>query len=217
MPVLNFLIQPGRVPPWLRAPLMSVLANLPLRERGVQNTIEFVLSVHPSNSRYEGSAGAAKGSAITHEALHAASRLLSSPPHGVLPEKWFTAIAPQLFSLLQGEGQSEMDRAAAFIIGFGILGRKQYGAPGMPGWRAFVEPMLRCIDPTLFSTGSFEDLSSAAEEPIITLGVSKVLVSSLDVAQSLQRLTGLVTSHPHPSLTKRLLRPILLPLWSLSR
>lgn len=217
MPVLNFLIQPGRVPLWLRAPLMSVLAVLPLRERGVQNTIEFVLSVHPSSSRYEGSAGAAKGSAISHEALNAASKLLSSPPHGVLPEKWFTAIAPQLFILLQGEGDSEMDRAAAFIIGFGILGRKQYGAPGMPGWRAFVEPMLRCIDPTLVSTDCFEDLSSTADEPIITLGASKVLVSSLEVAQSLQRLMVLVTSHPHPSLTKRLLRPILLPLWSLSR
>jgi hypothetical protein len=47
------------------------------------------------------------------------------------PERWFSGIAPQLFALLQGEGEPEMDRAAAFIIGFGILGRKQYGAPGV--------------------------------------------------------------------------------------
>ena len=148
---------------------------------------------------------------MSHEALNAASKLLSSPPVGVTPEKWFAGIAPQLFSLLQGEGEAEMDKAAAFIIGFGILGRKQYGAPGMSGWKAFVEPMLRCIDPTLVSTTSSE------EEPIVTLGTPKVLVSSHDVAQSLQRFTALVSSHPHPSLTKRLLRPILLPLWSLSR
>jgi hypothetical protein len=130
IPVLNLLIQPGRVQPWLRTPLISALATLPLRERGVQNTIEFILSVHPSNSRYEGSAGGTKGSGISHEALNSASRLLSSPPAGMSPEKWFSGIAPQLLSLLQGEGEPEMDRAAAFIIGFGILGRKQYGAPG---------------------------------------------------------------------------------------
>ena len=76
------------------------------------------------------SANAGKGSGISHEALNAASRLLSSPPSGMPPEEWFTGIAPQLFALLEGEGEPEMDRAAAFVIGFGILGRKQYGAPG---------------------------------------------------------------------------------------
>jgi hypothetical protein len=196
---------------------MSALAVLPLRERGVQNTIEFVLSVHPSNSRYEPSAGGAKGAGMSHEALNAASRLLSAPPGGVPQERWFSSIAPQLFSLLEGEGEPDMDRAAAFIIGFGILGRKQYGAPGMPGWKAFAEPMLRCIDPSVVSASSLEDTSSNMGESIITLRPSRILVSSLEVARSLKRLTALVTSHPHPSLTKRLLQPILLCLWSLSR
>jgi hypothetical protein len=214
MPVLNFLIQPGRVPIWLRQPLMSALAVLPLRERGVQNTIEFILSVHPSNSRYDGSTGGKKGSGMSHEALNAASRLLSAPPNGISQEIWFSSIASQLFSLLQGEGEPEMDRAAAFIIGFGILGRKQYGAPGMPGWKALVEPMLHGIDPSIAPTS--DELKLSTEEPIITLGISKVLVSSDEVAKSLQRLTALLSSHPNPSLTRRLLRPILLPLWSLS-
>jgi hypothetical protein len=48
----------------------------------------------------------------------------------MLPEDWFNGIAPQLFALLQGEGEPEMDRAAAYVIGFGILGRRQYGARG---------------------------------------------------------------------------------------
>ncbi|KAG0651402.1 hypothetical protein D0Z07_1672 [Hyphodiscus hymeniophilus] len=211
MPVLSFLIQPGRVPSWLRHPLMSALALLPLRERGVQNAIEFILSVHPSNSQYEGS-GSKKGSGISHEALNAASRLLSAPPSGVPKEKWFSQIAPQLFSLLEGEGEAEMDKAAAFIIGFGILGRKQYGAPGLPGWEAFVKPMLHGIDPSAFPTCD----QSSTEESIVTLDSSNALVSSNEVARSLQRVTALLSSHPNPALTKRLLRPIVLPLWSLS-
>lgn len=129
MPVLNLLIQPGRVPQELHAILISTLARLPLRPRGVQHAIEFVLSVHPSTSNAAGGTG--RGSSISHEALHASSKLLSSPPTGMSAQEWFDGIAPQLFSLLQGEGEPGMDKAAAYIIGFGILGRKQFGAPGM--------------------------------------------------------------------------------------
>ena len=128
--MLNVLVQPGRTQPWLRVPLISALALLPHRPRGVQDTIEFVLSVHPS-ARLSAPSGSDKRSGISHEALNAASRLLSSSPGGMTPDRWFSGIAPQLFSLLQGEGEPEMDKAAAFIIGFGILGRRQYGAPGM--------------------------------------------------------------------------------------
>lgn len=128
--MLTVLVQPSRTQPWLRAPLISTLALLPLRPRGVQTTIEFVLSVHPS-ARLNAPSGSDQRSGISHEALNAASRLLSSPPGGMTPDDWFSGIGPQLFSLLQGEGEPEMDKAAAFIIGFGVLGRKQYGAPGM--------------------------------------------------------------------------------------
>jgi hypothetical protein len=212
MPVLNLLVQPDRVQPWLRIPLISALARLPLRPRGVQHTIEFILSVHPSSAGNNASAITGRGASISHEALNAASRLLSSPPVSMSPEKWFHGIAPQLFSLLEGEGEPEMDKAAAFVIGFGILGRKQFGAPGMPGWRTFVEPILASIDPALSITAS----SKQPLDDIETLGSPKVLVSAPDVSKGLQRLSTLLTSHPHPSLTKRLLNPILLPLWSLS-
>ena len=131
MPALNLLIQPGRTEPWLREPLISALATLPLRNRGVQDTIEFIFSIHPSSAGYNAAANAGRGAPITQEALSAASKLLSTPPMGMSPDCWFTGIAPQLFLLLDGEGEPEMDRAAAFVIGFGILGRKAYGAPGM--------------------------------------------------------------------------------------
>ena len=212
MSVLNLLVQPDRVQPWLRTPLISALARLPLRPRGVQDTIEFILSVHPSSAARNASGSSGRGSSISHEALSAASRLLSSPPVSMSPEKWFYGIAPQLFSLLEGEGEPEMDKAAAFVIGFGILGRKQFGAPGMPGWKAFVEPLLVAIDPALPTTVSSKRPSNDVE----ILGSRKILVSSEEVAKCLRRLSTLLTSHPHPSLTKRLLNPILLPLWSLS-
>lgn len=128
------------------------------------------------------------------------------------PEKWFFGIAPQLLSLLDGEGEPEMDKASAFVIGFGILGRKQFGAPGMPGWKGFVEPILASIDPTLSTTVSPKQPSDEVE----TLGSRKILVSAPEVSRGLRRLSTLLTSHPHPSLAKRLLNPILLPLWSLS-
>ena len=214
MPALNLLVQPGRVHSWLRAPLISALARLPLRPRGVQHTIEFILAVHPSNSGSSRSVTTGSGSVISHEALNSASRLLSSPPEGMSPTDWFQGIAPQMLSLLEGDGQLEMDKAAAFVIGFGILGRKQFGAPGTPGWKALVDPILHKIDPPVGSQKP--NISWAPDNPIITLGSHKILVSSLDVARSLRRLSALVTSHPHPSLAKRLLTPIVLPLWSLS-
>ncbi|KAH6713742.1 hypothetical protein BKA61DRAFT_48215 [Leptodontidium sp. MPI-SDFR-AT-0119] len=212
IPVLNLLIQPGRVQPWLRTPLISTLARLPLRPRGVQHTVEFVLSVHPSTSGSNSSANTGRGASISHEALNAASRLLSSPPAGMLAEEWFDGIAPQLLSLLDGDGEPEMDRAAAFVIGFGILGRKQYGAPGTSGWNAFIEPILSALDPTLISPKT----KKAQTESIQTLGIRKTLVPASEVFKGLHRLSTLLTSHPHPALSKRLLRPILLPLWAIS-
>jgi hypothetical protein len=84
---------------------------------------------------------------------------------------------------------------------------------GMPGWKAFVEPILRCIDPSAAPKPVQEEPS---EESIITLGVPKILVPSEEVAKSIRNLSTLLTSHPHPSLAKRLLRPILLPLWAIT-
>lgn len=96
----------------------------------MQHTIEFILSVHPTSATGNGSANTGRGSNISLEALNAASKLLSSPPTALSPGQWFSGIAPQLLSLLDGDGEPGMDKAAAYIIGFGILGRRQFGAPG---------------------------------------------------------------------------------------
>lgn len=213
MPVLNLLVQPDRVQTWLRGPLIQTLARLPLRTRGVQDTIEFVFSIHPSNASMKASDSVGSRSVnISHEAMSSASRLLSSPPQGMSAEEWFSGIAPQLFDLLDGEGEREMDKAASYIIGFGILGRKLYGAPGAPGWKSLVEPILGSVDPALFPPCTKE--KSQVEE-IVVLGMPEVLVTAEDLRKNLRRLLTIVTSHPHPSLTKRLLNPILLPLWAL--
>lgn len=85
----------------------------------------------------------------------------------------------------------------------------------MPGWEVFVEPILSCIDPAIGSSSQLLEKRNISSE-IISLSTNDVVVSSSNVAKSLQRLTTLLTTHPHPSLSKRLLAPIVLPLWCLS-
>lgn len=132
---MTVLIQPGRVQEWLRPNISRALALLPLRPQGVRHTIEFILSVHPSTAQQPGSVQSqtpeSRGPSISLEALNSASRLISSPPSDMSPDDWYSAIAPQLLSLLDGEGGEEMIKVAAFIIGYGILGRKALGAPGI--------------------------------------------------------------------------------------
>ena len=106
---------------------------MPLRPDGVRATLEFVFSVHPSSTVKiaEAAVPQKRGANITHEALELASRLLSVPPSSVTPEAWYASIAPQLLPLLDGGEGAELARAASYIIGFGILGRKASGAPGI--------------------------------------------------------------------------------------
>ncbi|KAL1850153.1 hypothetical protein Daus18300_013021 [Diaporthe australafricana] len=214
IPALNFLIQPGKVPPDLRAKLMEVLTQIPLRTDGVRATVEFVFSVHPSSTVT--SADEAKpqkeGANITHEALSMAAKLIAYPPKTVSPDTWYQKVAPQLFALLDGQDGPELMKVGAFVIGFGILGRKQSGAPGTAGWTAIAEPILSPINPSSAAASAWDI------EPgeIIDLSKDRVLVSAEQLAQALFRLQALLISHPNPSLSKRLLHPIILPLWALA-
>ena len=111
---------------------MASLTRIPLRAGGVRATVEFVFSVHPSNtiSAPEEASPQKQGANITQEAIAMATRLLGNPPSGMTPEAWFSAISPQLFALLDGQDGPELMKVASYVIGFGILGRRQFGAPG---------------------------------------------------------------------------------------
>ncbi|KFY43641.1 hypothetical protein V495_03855 [Pseudogymnoascus sp. VKM F-4514 (FW-929)] len=213
IPALVSLVKPDRLEPWLRAPVSRALSRLPLRPRGVRSTIEFVLSVHPTTvatAETRGQDAASKGPQISPEALTFATQLICSPPQGVTPYYWFEHLAPQLFSLLDGNGGLDMVKVAAYIIGYGILGRPQFGAPpDAPGWQLLAEPILRCIDPS-------QGRSIAKSDSETIVGARSILSSDAELADALRRLASLISSHPNPGLSRRLLRNIVLPLWSLA-
>ncbi|KAK0651524.1 hypothetical protein B0T16DRAFT_345371 [Cercophora newfieldiana] len=212
----NILIRPGHVPPWLRSKLMEILTLVPLRPDGVRATLEFVFSVHPSSTVKvsEAAVPQKRGANITHEALEMASRLISTPPASVTPDVWYAGVAPQLLRLLDGDEGPELRKAVAYIIGFGVLGRKTSGAPGTAGWKLLAEPILHSIRPPPGATES--ENQDGGGDVIIDLSKDRVLVTPHELATALSRLQSLVVSHPNPGLCKRLLSPLLLPLWALS-
>lgn len=111
---------------------MKILTLVPLRPDGVRGTMEFIFSVHPSSTlkASEAATPQKRGANITQEAMAVVTRILTSPPATVSPEDWFSNVAPQLIVLLDGNEGAELSVAAAQIIMFGVLGRKQFGAPG---------------------------------------------------------------------------------------
>lgn len=113
---------------------MSILTLVPLRPDGVRGTMEFIFSVHPSSISKQSEAATPQksGANITQEALAVATRIVTTPPASVTPETWFGGIAPQLFHLVDGTEGPELAKAAAQMIMFGVLGKKQFGAPGAP-------------------------------------------------------------------------------------
>lgn len=128
---MNSLIKPDVLPKWLRDPLLHTLTLLPLRPDGVRSVLEFVFAVHPSSNAAPDLGRPQKGGAnITHEAVAVATKLLYSVPSTLTPEAWFGGIAGQVFDLLDGKEGPELAKTLAQIVGFGILGKRQFGAPG---------------------------------------------------------------------------------------
>ena len=74
--------------------------------------------------------------------------------------------------------------------------------------------MLRGIKPLPGGLGE-KKLDAVADE-VIDLSKEKVLVQPDELATALRRLHSLAMSHPNPGLCKRLLAPLLLPLWAVS-
>ncbi|KAK0640314.1 hypothetical protein DIS24_g9451 [Lasiodiplodia hormozganensis] len=166
LPLLTYLTQPT-TPPWLKSQLSKQLSLVPLRPHGVRHTIEFIASSYPQPA---GTQDRAKGPSLPLEALVQASKLLSSVPSSMDAESYFTALAPQLLTMLDGVEGQELAKAAALIIGSGILGKKALGAPGAIGWRLFAEPIFFSINPPKVSvegSGSFvsNDTQAFVAEP----------------------------------------------------
>ena len=188
---------------------------LPLRPNGVRQTIEFISLSHSLSQLALGDGktqSLSDGPPIPLEAITQASKLLSLVPRDMKAEEWFENLAPQLWNLIDGEGGPEMGKAAGYIIASGILGRKSLGAPGMIGWKLFAEPILHAFSP------SPEELSLPEKaRPFFGRGstLDRVLVPEKDLMLALKRLATITSSHPHPGFIRRLINPIILPLWGM--
>lgn len=75
--------------------------------------------------------------------------------------------------------------------------------------------MLSQLNPSL-SKENHTKAEAENSDDIVDLSQDRVLVSSERVSLAVRRLKTLVVSHPNPSLCKRLLRQVLLPLWAIS-
>ena len=180
------------------------LSLLPLRPDGVRSTLVFLASTAlPGTEQQEVSPGLA----FPLEILNHAAKLLSSVPSTITADQYFAFVAPQMLDLLDGE-DTEMRRAAAYIIGTGILGKKLYGAPGKPGWNSFVGPIVKALMPDISPQPVHNEHS--------TLQSITTVVSSGDIHRAVSRLASLILIYPNPGLVKRLVNPLFLSLWAIT-
>jgi hypothetical protein len=200
LPILTtFLQQP--LPTWLKPVISSELSSVPLRPQGVRHTIEFLsLSYLSKNSHVpQGASGPQSQIPIPLEAVSQASKLLVLPPSGISQDEWLIKLSPQLLNLLDGNEGKELSRAAGQIIAGGILSKKTTGAPGTVGWDTFAKPLFQSIYPKNISTTKPE----------------QVIVPEEDLQAALRRLKTILSSYSHGGLIRRLIHPIILPLWAL--
>jgi hypothetical protein len=205
LPILTtFLQQP--LPDWLKPRMSRELAAVPVRTHGVRHVIEFLsLSYLSKNSQVpQDASGPQSRIPIPLEAVTQASRLLTSPPSGTSQVEWIQKLEPQLWNLLDGNEGRELSRAAGQVIAGGILSKKSTGAPGSIGWRLFVLPITEAIYP--------KDTSGAV---VRSSTGDRVLKQDQEVLLALHRLAVIAASYSHAGLVKRLVGPLLLPLWAL--
>ena len=205
LPVFTSLLQ-QEVPPWWKPRLAKELTMIPLRPHGVRHTVEFLaLSYLSKNSQVpQDASGSQSKLPLPLESITQAARLLSAVPIEMTQDEWFTGLAPQLLALLDGTEGRELSRAAGQIIAGGILNKKSTGAPGAIGWELFARPLLETISP-----GATREASP--ENHII----GQVDVDEQHLRRALSRLATITSSYSHPGLLKRLVGPIILPLWGL--
>lgn len=147
---------------------------------------------------------------LSLEVITRASKVLSSVPSSLPTNTYFTKLAPQLLQLLDAQ-DVDAQRAAAYIIGNDILGRRKYGSPGAIGWKLFAQPIIEALNPAI--TQEVHDISEG--KVFSESDLPRAVVSEASVEQALNRLISLVYLHPNPGLTKRLIDPCLISLWGI--
>lgn len=204
LPVFASLLQQD-LPLWWKPRIAKELTMIPLRPHGVRHTIEFLsLSYLSKNSQVpQDASGPQSKLPLSLESITQAARLLSAVPIEMSQDEWFTKLAPQLFTLLDGTEGKELSRAAGQIIAGGILNKKSTGAPKTIGWELFARPLLETLSPE--PNGAVHLKSTAGE----------VVVDERNLRLTLSRLATIASSYSHPGLLKRLVGPIILPLWGL--
>ncbi|KAI2085673.1 hypothetical protein LOZ36_003832 [Ophidiomyces ophidiicola] len=218
LPVLSSLLQSSTAP-WFKAQISSQLSQVPLRKDGVFQTILFLASQFAPILGEAAANVSAEGPPITIHAIMQTSQLLSSVPQEMSPEDYFSNISPKILALLDGDDY-DMKKTASYVIGNGILSKRALGAPGKIGFNIFVRPIFDILNGKVsdlttvwLRTFSF-DGSVAPDHHVATLN-GLIVVPEYLLLRALNRLINLVTLHPNPSLLKRLINPVLLPLWGL--
>lgn len=167
-----------------------------MRPEGVRQTITFVAKSTPQRPMQttEQPGGSDNGPILPIEVLAQVAEVLSALPSTVPPEEYFKQISPQMIQLLTDK-DPDARRAAAYTISHGILNKRRFGQVGAIGWQYFAEPLISVIN------NSTPDTEPAG--------------SLLHQMQALKALSTLIFAFPNPALSKRLLKPINLPLWAI--
>ncbi|KAL4921445.1 hypothetical protein BDW62DRAFT_174700 [Aspergillus aurantiobrunneus] len=211
LPTLSAFLQSNPAP-WFKTIITGLLSRVPLRENGVLQTIIFLGSQFAPSLGHEPQEQTSGGPHITVNAIMHASRLLSSVPQGMEASNYFKIIGPQLLILIDGD-DPDLRKAAAYIVGNGILGKKAYGAPGTVGHSIFLEPIFKALTATLDESSRIYIMPPHATQNSRS---RDVLSSECEILLAVGRLKTLVLQPPNPGLVKRVVYPILLPLWGLA-
>lgn len=216
--LLSSLIQTSSAP-WFKAIISAQLSQVPLRKDGVFQTVIFIASQFAPSLGQNAETSPSKGPPITVQAIMQTSRLLSSVPKVISADDYFCNIAPKLLALLDGD-EPDLRKTASYVIGSGILGKRPYGEPGATGYKIFVKPILDSLHgnmtnevATWLRKFSLDGSALTESSPNDLEGV--ILIDEPKLLLSLTRLSALVLLHPNPTLLKRLIQPVLLPLWAL--
>lgn len=210
LPSLSSFLQTDPAP-WFRSVVSGQLSRVPLRNDGVLQTILFITSQFAPSLGQEAQAQAS-GPHFTVQAIMQISRLLSSVPQDMDAAVYFSGIAPQLLALIDGE-DPDLKKTAAYAVGNGILGKRAYGASGTIGHSIFAEPIFKTL------TAGLDDSARQWMEPYADRSdgsPGEILIGEPMMNLAIDRLRALTLQHPDPGLVKRLVYPILLPLWGLS-